>query len=120
MGLIGSISIDAPLATSIGSSRARSPPTCRSGSDQVRIGCQPQDCEGARPHRASNAVGPSRRGDRMNRREFMSLIGGTAATLPVAVRAQQAMPVIGFLGSQSLSQWTERLRTFKEGLRSAG
>lgn len=31
-----------------------------------------------------------------------------------------AETVIGFLGSQSLEQWAERLRTFKEGLQSTG
>jgi putative tryptophan/tyrosine transport system substrate-binding protein len=56
----------------------------------------------------------------MRRRQVMGLLGVAAATLPFSARAQQAKPVIGFLGSQSAGQWTERLRTFKEGLRTTG
>src|SRR5882757_1316365 len=59
----------------------------------------------------------------MRRREFITLVGGVAATstfLPFGSRAQPAMPVIGFLHSASLEPNAKRLAGFRKGLREAG
>jgi putative tryptophan/tyrosine transport system substrate-binding protein len=55
----------------------------------------------------------------MRRREFITLIGG-AAGLPFAARAQSAMPVIGFLGTETPDRFTNRVRAFRQGLSDTG
>ena len=58
----------------------------------------------------------------MRRRDFIAVIGAGAASLAalLAARAQQSMPVIGFLGGTSPDGFTERLVAFRQGLKEAG
>jgi putative tryptophan/tyrosine transport system substrate-binding protein len=57
----------------------------------------------------------------MRRREFITLIGGGAATWPPAAWAQQAsLPVIGSLSIGSAEPWIPLIAGFLEGLKEAG
>jgi putative tryptophan/tyrosine transport system substrate-binding protein len=57
----------------------------------------------------------------MNRRKFISFLGGAAAAWPLAARAQQpAMPVVGYLNSATPEGFSDYLRAVRQGLKESG
>ena len=57
----------------------------------------------------------------MRRRNFIKGIGSSAAAWPLVARAQPpALPVIGFLHTESADRSRDRLRGFHQGLAETG
>src|ERR1700730_16246311 len=74
--------------------------------------------DGARPRNSAVGARPRRRGDRMKRRDFITLLGGAAAW-PVASGAQQAaIPVVALLNVGQLPE--SLIGIFRQGLAEQG
>jgi putative tryptophan/tyrosine transport system substrate-binding protein len=58
----------------------------------------------------------------MKRREFITLLGGAAASLPLVLRAQQPakLPTVGFLGAGTPSTYSQWVAAFMQQLRERG
>ena len=56
----------------------------------------------------------------MRRRQFLTILGGAAAGWPISARAQQPIPVIGWLSGVSLGGSVSNLAVFREALGETG
>src|SRR5439155_26836649 len=99
---------------------------CRSASraaGAISSGDQPQDRRCTRRDDPGGALRLRRRGDRMKRRDVITLLGGAAATpilATLAARAQQAMPLVGILSAGPAEASVDRMRALRLGLKDAG
>src|SRR5262249_986246 len=96
----------------------------RGAGDESRTVHQSQDRQGAPPHHAHITTGARRRGDRVRRREFITLLGGAAAW-PFAAHAQpttERVRRIGVLMSTTADdpEGQARIAALHQGLQEWG
>src|SRR5262249_3820721 len=87
---------------------------------QIRVGHQSRHRKGIRRRNSSHAARARRRGDRMIRRDFITLLGGAAAWPLAAQAQQQALPVVGLLSGRSPQGFGSNGIEFKRGLGELG
>ena len=56
----------------------------------------------------------------MQRRDFIKLVGGATISWPLVARAQQQMPILGFLSAVSPGPFAQRMAAFYRGLSEVG
>src|SRR5262249_2331926 len=69
---------------------------------------------------AAKRVCARRRGDRMRRREFITLLAGAAVASPFVARAQQPMPAVGLLSGNSPGPTRPQIAALHSGLKELG
>src|SRR5262249_14025290 len=92
------------------------------GTNQVRVGDQPKDRQGARFDRAGYANRPRRRGDRVRRREFLCTSVAGLALRPFTVFAQTSAkrPLVACLVGGSKAATERYFGGFSQGMRELG
>src|SRR5262249_57922059 len=87
---------------------------------------QPKTPQAARHHHPADIARPRRQGDRMKRREFVTLLGGAAATWPqaaplgVAFAQSNERVRVGYLWIGAEGSDGQTLRGVRQGLADVG
>lgn len=90
---------------------------------QVRSNPEPQNCERPRPYDSTDASRPRRRGDRVRRRDFLSVSAGAVTLCPGFSAQSQGskLALVAFLFPGSADDFGKRrVEALRKGLQEAG